>query len=83
MTTITVNIDDSTKEKFSKTCEELGLDMSTAINIFAKRVIREHGIPFDVTYDPYYSGSNMQFLLEGANDLNNGFGAEHDIIEVK
>ncbi|MFI3299791.1 MAG: type II toxin-antitoxin system RelB/DinJ family antitoxin [Candidatus Gastranaerophilales bacterium] len=46
---ISIRIDDTVKQKFDALCEELGLSMSTAINIFVKTVIRENRIPFDIS----------------------------------
>jgi len=43
---ITVNVDKKTKEEASKIFYDLGLNMSTAINIFLKTCIKENGIPF-------------------------------------
>ena len=36
-------------------CAEMGLSMTTAFTIFAKKVSREHRIPFEVSADPFYS----------------------------
>ena len=44
-TTMTIRIDDSLKRDFDKVCDDLGMPMSTAINIFAKKVVREKGYP--------------------------------------
>jgi len=43
---ITVNVDKETKEKANKIFNDLGLNMSTAINIYLKACIKENGIPF-------------------------------------
>ena len=48
MTTINVSIDEKLKEQASELFEELGLDLSTAINIFLRQAIRCGGIPFEV-----------------------------------
>ena len=55
--------------------------MSAAFNIFAKKVGREHRIPFEVSVDPFYSESNVAHLRRGVAALNAGLGVEHDIIE--
>ena len=52
------------------------------MNIFAKKMSREHRIPFEVSYDPFYSESNMAHLERSINQLNAGDGKEHDLIEV-
>lgn len=56
--------------------------MTTAITIFAKKMIRERRISFEVSVDPFYSESNMAHLRRGVEALNAGKGVEHDIIEV-
>ena len=45
-TLITVNVDKDTKEEAAKIFNDLGLNMSTAINIFLKACIKDNGIPF-------------------------------------
>lgn len=39
-------IKQSLKNDFSKICDELGMDMSTALTIFIKQMIRERKLPF-------------------------------------
>ena len=65
-----------------KVCEDLGMNMSTAFNIYAKKIAREHRIPFELNADPFYSESNLAFLREGIEALNAGKGTEHELIEV-
>ena len=48
MAQISLRVDDEIKHKAEKTLDEIGLSMSTAINIFLKTVVRENRIPFDV-----------------------------------
>ena len=81
-TNVNIRMDDSLKQQFDTLCNELGLTMSTAINIFAKTMVRQQGIPFEVSLDPFYSESNMAHLRRGIVALNTGKGIEHDIIEV-
>ncbi|MCR5029187.1 MAG: type II toxin-antitoxin system RelB/DinJ family antitoxin [Fibrobacter sp.] len=47
-TTFSIRMDSSLKKEFDKLCEEFGMSMSTAINVFARAVVRERRIPFDV-----------------------------------
>ena len=49
--TITVRVEDKTKKEASATFKEIGLDMSSATNVFLKQVIRSNGIPFPVSMD--------------------------------
>lgn len=59
----------------------MGLSMSAAFTIFAKKVGRERRIPFEVSADPFYSESNMAHLRRGISALNAGKGISHDVIE--
>ena len=49
---MTISIDDSLKSDFTEVCAEIGMSASTAFNIFAKRVVRDKRIPFDLTSQP-------------------------------
>lgn len=83
--TVNVNfrLDEDVKRSMEQACSELGLSMSAAFTIFAKKVGREKRIPFEVTVDPFYSESNMAHLRRGVAALNAGKGVEHEPIEVE
>ena len=68
-----------------RACSEMGLSMSTAFTIFAKKVGREYRIPFEVSVDPFYSESNLRHLESVMQDVRTGKAhfAEHDLIEVE
>lgn len=50
MTTTNLNIrtDKSVKEQAERIFNELGITMTTAVNMFLRTAIREHGIPFEL-----------------------------------
>ncbi len=48
-TNVNIRMDEATKLAFDKFCEEIGLSVSAAFNIFAKTVVREQRIPFELT----------------------------------
>jgi len=48
MSTIQIRIDEKTKKEAVKIFDKIGIDMSTAIKIYLKKIISEKGIPFDV-----------------------------------
>ena len=82
MATISIRMDDNLKRDVENVCDELGLSMTAAFTIFAKKMSREKRIPFDVSIDPFYSESNMEHLERGVKALNNGEGVEHELVEV-
>ena len=46
--TFSVRMDNSLKNQFETLCNDFGMNMSTAINVFARTVVRERRIPFDI-----------------------------------
>ena len=65
-------MDAQVKAEMEKVCNDLGMNMSTAFNIYAKKIAREHRIPFELTTDPFYSESNMAVLRESIRQLERG-----------
>ena len=59
------------------------MNVSDAINMFIKTVLREHKLPFEIKADPFYSKSNMSYLENIVKDINDGVAKleEHDLIE--
>lgn len=53
MSTSVINIrtDTDVKQEAERIYKRLGMNMSTAVNIFLRQTIRKNGIPFDVTLD--------------------------------
>lgn len=49
--TFSVRMEQSLKSQFDELCNDFGMNASTAFNIFARAVIRERKIPFDI-YSP-------------------------------
>lgn len=81
---VNFELDADVKEGMEQVCDDLGISMSAAFTIFAKKVNREKRIPFDVSVDPFYSESNMRYLENIMRDIKDGKAnfAEHDLIEV-
>ena len=81
---VNFRLDAEDKKNMEQVCTELGLSMSAAFIIFAKKVGREHRIPFDVSVDPFYSESNIKELKRRIESVRSGKSTlkEHDLIEV-
>ena len=71
-TLINFRIEEQIKKQMDEICSELGMTMSTAFNIFAKKMIREKRIPFEVSIDPFYSENNMKAISESIKQLLDG-----------
>ena len=72
MTTVSVRMDESLKREFDAVCNELGMSMTTAITILAKKMTREKRLPFEVSMDPFYSASNMAALNDSIEEMRQG-----------
>jgi len=77
-------MDAEIKRQFDDFCAKVGMNTTTAFNMFARAVLREKRLPFDVTVesDPFYCESNLAHLRRNIEALNSGKGVEHNIIEV-
>lgn len=47
-TAFTVRMDSDVKKQFDELCRDFGMSTNTAINVFAKTVIKKQCIPFEV-----------------------------------
>ncbi len=74
MAQVNIRIDDNLKEKAEKLFDELGLNMTTAFNIFIRQTVREGGIPFTITtnVDPFFSDNNMAMLRKSIKEAEEG-----------
>ena len=82
-TMISIRMDKDLKKEMEHTCRELGLTMSAAFTIFAKKMCREKRIPFEVSYDPFYSKENLSAVAESLEQYNEGKTVTGDNEEPK
>lgn len=66
---ICIRIDKKLKEQFDKICDELGMSMSTALNMFVKTVVRENRVPLDLSLNT----PNPE-TIKAIEDIENGIG---------
>ena len=71
MVQINVRVDEDVKIGAERVCQEIGISMSSAINVYLKKIARENKIPFELTADPFYSKENMDYLEKKYNDYKN------------
>ena len=68
--TLNVRVDANDKKNFEQFCNNVGMNVSTAINIFIKAVLREQKLPFEVK-----SGLSDEViynkLKEAESEMNN------------
>ena len=75
--TFSVRMDEGLKRQFDGLCQEFGMTASTAINVFARAVVRERRIPFDIAApEPEVSrdSATRAFMALRAEARANGIG---------
>ena len=87
-TSVTMRVDCEDKAKAEQIFNALGLNISTAFNMFIKQTIRCDGIPFEVTLhnradDYFYSPANMAHINRSIAQLNAGKVSKHELVEVE
>lgn len=78
-TTVSVRMDDALKKDFDTVCNDLGLSMTTAITMLAKKMAREKRLPFEVSIDPFYSDENMARLRSSIEQMEATGGTVHEV----
>lgn len=83
-TTMSIRMDENLKKQFEMLCNEFGMNATTAMTVFAKAVVREKKIPFEISasFDPFYSETNMEVLKQSIAQAEAGHLTRHDLIEV-
>lgn len=80
---VNFRLDEEDKRGMEDVCRELGMSMSTAFTIFAKKMRREKRIPFEVSVDPFYSEENLSHLAKVIAEIDSGQAklSAHELIE--
>jgi len=92
-TNVNIRMDKQLKDQFETFCNNVGLTMSTAFNVFARTSVKLKKIPFEIAAEPqpssskmsddkFYSKSNMNVLKKSIKQLKEGKGVEHELIEA-
>lgn len=67
--TLNVRVDAKDKKSFEKFCSDVGMNVSTAVNMFIKAVLREQKIPFEVRANSF-DENIYQKLKEAEQEIN-------------
>ena len=82
MTQINLRVEDDVKLNAEKALKNMGLNMSTAINMFLVKVGREQRIPFEINADPFYDPEHIAELERRFADMKAGRNVQiHELIE--
>jgi DNA-damage-inducible protein J len=77
---VTIRLDREIKESAERLFNDLGMNLSTAFNVFARQSLRQGKIPFEI-YDPFYSSQNQARLNRSIAEAEAGKLTVHDLVE--
>lgn len=80
--TLSVRLDSIDKQQFEEFCNDVGLNISTAVNLFVKAVIKKQRIPFEIERDPFYSEANLNRLRKAAAEVKAGQFSIREPVEI-
>ena len=74
MAQVNIRMDDNLKAQADILFDALGMNMSTAFNVFIKQALREGGMPFSITtkVDPFWSEANQAHIRRVIADFESG-----------
>lgn len=77
-----IKIDSDLKQQAQALFSDLGMNLTTAVNIFLKQAVRERSIPFHIG-DPFYSKANQDYLAKIIAEVESGRSklAPHELLE--
>ncbi|XMB72249.1 type II toxin-antitoxin system RelB/DinJ family antitoxin [Mycoplasmatota bacterium WC30] len=64
---VNVRVDEDVKTKAERILNELGINTSTAIDMFLKQIILKDGMPFDVRIPRFNNEKHLKELVEAIN----------------
>ena len=80
-TSMSIRLDSEVKEQAQQVINSLGMDMTTAINIFLRQAIQYQGLPFDVRLDESRKLVEVLADLEQNRNMSQSFGSVSDLME--
>ena len=80
-TSMSIRLDSEVKEQAQQVFNSLGMDMTTAINIFLRQAIQYQGLPFEVRLDESRKLMEVLADLEQNRNMSQSFGSVSDLME--
>ena len=84
-TNLNIRLDKELKEQAERFFGELGMNMTTAVNIFFRQSLRQGKIPFELSIspDPFYRPSNMAVLRRSIQEADEGMFVTKTLDELQ
>lgn len=81
---INFRVDEELKSDAEVLLKEMGLTMSSALNLFLQQVVNKRALPFIIEApDPFYNDANQELLMNRLDKYKNGVKKDRKLIEVE
>ena len=80
-TSMSIRLDSEVKEQAQQVFSNLGMDMTTAFNIFLRQAIQYQGLPFDVRLDVNRKLLEVLMDLDQNRNMSQPFESVSDLME--
>ena len=80
-TSMSIRLDSEVKEQAQQVFNHLGMDMTTAINIFLRQAIQYQGLPFDVRIDENQKLLQVVMDVDQNRNMSQSFESVSDLME--
>lgn len=80
---INIRMDADLKQQFEAFCNDMGMTMTTAFNVFAKKAVREYRIPFEIGAE--VPNADTRKAIEDARKgigVSKGFSSVAELMEA-
>ena len=82
-TSVNIRMDEDLKKQFDNFCSDVGMSMTTAFCIFAKTVVRERRIPFEIrTNEPNETTYAAMESAVSGEDIHGPFTSGSEVMEA-
>lgn len=84
MTSVTVRVDEETKDEAAKIVEDFGFDLSSVTRAFYRQIVREQRIPLTLSY-PEPNEESLRSIREADEVIargGRGFTSAHEMVEA-
>ncbi|RRD69347.1 MULTISPECIES: type II toxin-antitoxin system RelB/DinJ family antitoxin [unclassified Desulfovibrio] len=83
MANLQIRLDDSLKNQAQAVVQDMGLDLSAAVRLFLAQMVKENGLPFRPTNEPFYSAKNQEVLRRSAAQIESGQTVTKSLEELR
>lgn len=83
MATMQIRVDDTLRDKAALVAQGMGIDLSSAIRMFLAQMVKENGLPFRPSNDPFYSFGNQDALRRSIAQIEQGNTVTRTLSELE